>query len=103
MRKIWLTSLLSVFVIFTSFILIKSIGVIQSAHFSETVAIPLQQIAYTAKSNDGLGEEQEFFENIIGVDEMKKLYVENSADEVKFSPNFNDDFLDTHKLEFLIN
>lgn len=103
MRKIWLASLLSVFVIFTSFLLIKSIGIIQSAHFSETVAIPLQQIAYTAKSNDCLDEEQEFFENIISVEEMKKLYVENSADEVKFSPNFNDDFLDTHKLEFIIN
>ena len=82
---------------------VKSIGIIQSAHFAESISIPLQQIAYTAKSNDSLDEEHEFFENIISVEEMKKLYVKNSADEVKFSPNFNDNFLDTHKFEFLIN
>lgn len=103
MRKIWLASLLSIFVISIPIILVKSIGIIQSAHFAETIAIPLQQIAYTAKNNGSLDEEQEFFENIISIDEMKNLYKENSADEVKFSPNFNDDFLDTHKLKFLIN
>ena len=103
LRKICLASLLSIFAIFISVTLVKSSGLIQSAHFAESVSIPLQQIAYTAKTNDNLGEEQEFFENIIGVEEMKKLYVENSADEVKFSPNFNDDFLETHKLEFFIN
>ncbi len=103
MRKLCLASLFGIFAILISLMLVKSSGLIQSAHFAEAVSIPLQQIAYTAKNNDSLDEEQEFFENIISVEEMKKFYVENSADEVKFSPNFNDDFLDTHKFEFLIN
>ena len=102
-RKLCLASLFGIFAILISLMLVKSSGLIQSAHFAEAVSIPLQQIAYTAKNNNSLDEEQEFFENIIGIDEMKNLYKENSADEVKFSPNFNDDFLDTHKFEFLIN
>ena len=103
LRKIWLASLLGIFAAFISLTLVKAIGIVQSAHFSEAVSIPIQQIAYTAKVNDKLDEEQEFFENIISINEMKNLYKENSSDEIKFTPNFNDDFLDNHKLEFLIN
>ena len=80
----------------------KSFLPIQHAHFSEAIAIPIQQVAYTAKYAD-LGEEQEFFDSILSTEEVIKLYNPKTPDPIKFSPDFNDEFLESHKGEFLKN
>ena len=80
----------------------KSILPIQHAHFSEAIAIPIQQVAYTAKYAD-LGEDKEFFDSIIPSEEVVKVYKSNTPDPIKFSPKFNDEFLESHKGEFLKN
>ncbi len=80
----------------------KSILPIQHTHFSETISIPIQQVAYTAKYAD-LGEEKEFFDSIIPSEEAVKLYKPKSPDPIKFSPDFNDEFLESHIGEFFEN
>lgn len=80
----------------------KSILPIQHAHFSEAIAIPIQQVAYTAKYAD-LGEEKEFFDSIISSEEVVKVYNPKTPDPIKFSPNFNDEFLESHIGEFFEN
>ncbi|MDO5329719.1 MAG: DUF6020 family protein [Coriobacteriia bacterium] len=80
----------------------KSLLPIQHAHFSEAISIPIQQVAYTAKYAD-LGEEKEFFDSIISSKEVSNVYDPKTPDPIKFSPNFNDEFLDSHKLEFFEN
>lgn len=102
-RKIWICTITSLIVLFVGLNILKPIAQIQNAHFSESVSIPLQQIAYTATQNENLESNQEFFENILPVDEMRRLYDSITPDTIKFSPNFNDEFLDSHKMEFLVN
>ena len=80
----------------------KSFLPIQHSHFSEAIGIPIQQVAYTAKYAD-LEEEKEFFDSIISSEEVVKVYKPNCADPIKFSPNFNDEFLESHKGEFFKN
>lgn len=80
----------------------KRILPIQHAHFSEAIAIPIQQVAYTAKYAD-LGEEKEFFDLIIPSEEVVKVYDFKTSDPIKFSPNFNDEFLESHIGEFFEN
>lgn len=80
----------------------KTVLPIQHAHFSEAIAIPIQQVAYTAKYAD-LGEEKEFFDSIIPSEEVVKLYKPKTPDPIKFSPDFNDEFLESHKVEFFKN
>lgn len=80
----------------------KSLLPIQQTHFSEAISIPIQQVAYTTKYAD-LGEEKEFFDEIISSEEVVDLYDPKTPDPIKFSPNFNDEFLDSHKVEFFEN
>lgn len=75
---------------------------IQSAHFSEAVGVPLQQIANTAKK---YGDEEEFnyFDQIIDHNRMAEVYYLLTPDRIKFDPEFNDEVLDNTKLDFLKN
>lgn len=75
---------------------------IVSAHFSESMAIPLQQIGRTVASGGELTEEQAaFIDQVIPLEELKEAYRPDTPNSIKFSPYFNDEFLDGHKLEFL--
>lgn len=75
---------------------------IQSAHFSETVGVPLQQIANTAKKYGG-EEEFKYFDLIIDHSRMVEVYDVLTPDRIKFAKDFNDEVLDNTKLEFIKN
>ena len=75
---------------------------IEKSHFSESVAIPLQQIAYVIKSDGEVSDEQkEFLDSILPIEEWGELYRKTTPNKVKHSLDFNDAFLEAHKMEFL--
>lgn len=74
---------------------------VQSGHFSESVGIPLQQIARTI-SDDGAisNENKELFASILPIDQWKESYDPSSPNGIKFSADFNDEFLEENKGAF---
>lgn len=75
---------------------------IAPAHFSESVALPLQQIAKTVVDDGNVSEEQAaFIDEVIPLEELESVYRPDTPNPIKFSPEFNDDFLESHKVEFL--
>lgn len=75
---------------------------IGKGNFAESLAVPLQQIAYTVYHDGEIGEaETEFLNKIIPLETMKELYNPISADPIKFSAEFDNEFLEKNKIEFL--
>lgn len=72
-----------------------------SAHASEGMAVPLQQIAYTIKEDGRLSEDQkERMSRILPLDKWKDGYVANLVNGIKFDKDFDDDYFEEHQLEF---
>lgn len=75
---------------------------IQKGHFSESVGIPLQQIALTLSNEGDVSEYQlEFLEQVLPIEEWVENYNPTSPNPLKFSENFDDNFLENHKGEFV--
>ncbi len=75
----------------------------QSQLFQELVAIPLQQMAAVAAYDGKMTEEQrEFINHLMPVEEIKEKYVPATADPIKWDSGFDRNFLDEHKMRFLI-
>ena len=75
---------------------------VQKGNLAESLAVPLQQIAYTVKHDGKIEESQaEFLENIIPLDKMAEVYIPYSANGVKFDSEFNNEFLEDNFGEFL--
>lgn len=75
---------------------------ISQGHASEALGIPLNQIAAVVASDGEMTEQQrEFIDQIIPCDIMAERYNEISVNRVKFSPDFDDSFLETHKGQFI--
>lgn len=71
--------------------------------FQEIVAIPLQQMAAVVANHGRMTPEQvEFLNNLMPLGDMAIQYTPSSADAIKWNSMFNRDFLDDHKVEFLI-
>lgn len=77
---------------------------IQSGHFSEALAVPLQQVSRTIAQGGSLSAEQEaFFNEILPIDQYEERYLPSSPNPIKFSEDFDDDFLEENKVQFLIS
>lgn len=75
---------------------------VQKGNLAESLAVPLQQIAYTVKHDGEIEESQaEFLENIIPLDKMAEVYIPYSANGVKFDSEFDNEFLENNVVEFL--
>lgn len=75
---------------------------VSKGHFAESVSVPLQQIAAVEAEGGKITDEQRnFLNNIRPLEEAKEFYNPSSTNPIKFSPNFNDEFLESHKLEFI--
>ena len=80
---------------------VYSFANITPAHFSETVGVPLQQMAKVIHDEGDFSEEDEaFLSNILPLDSWKALYTESTPNAIKFAPSFNDQFLEDNKKEF---
>lgn len=75
---------------------------IRKGNIAETFGIPLQQISYTVKYNGDITEEQHKFLNcILPESDMKEAYNPISVNDIKFHENFDNEFLEENKVEFL--
>ena len=82
--------------------LVCRIAGVSSAHFSETVGVPLQQISRVVHDGGVLSaEEEEYLDGILPIDEWDDLYNPVSPNPVKFSADFNDGALEGDKLQFI--
>ena len=80
---------------------IFSLAGVKPSPFAESVGIPLQQIALVS-IEDGLEPEQaEFMEPMIPVERMNSVYLSYSANPIKFDEDFNNEYLEAHKGQFL--
>lgn len=81
--------------------LFNSLG-IKKANFVESAGIPLQQIARTVKYDGNINtNEKEFINSIMQIDKLSVAYLETNVDTIKFSKDFNNEFLENNKFEFL--
>lgn len=72
------------------------------AHFAESVSVPLQQIGKTIATDGVVTDEQaEFIGQIIPLDSIREAYHSDTANWIKFHEQFDDDYLDSHKIEFI--
>lgn len=78
-----------------------ALGIAKSP-FAESVGVPLQQIGYTVKTDGSFTpEEKAFIEQIMTFEDIKEDYTPDCSNGIKFSPDFNGEFLEQHKGEFL--
>jgi hypothetical protein len=71
--------------------------------FQEIVGIPLQQVAATAASDNGVltDEQKDFINEIMPLDEIEARYSPSSVDPIKWSTVFNSNFFESHRFEFM--
>lgn len=75
---------------------------IDQAGFAESVGIPLQQVSYTVVHDQNFEKEDlEFLEEIIPIETVKECYSPISVDDIKFNSEFNTNFFEAHKKEFV--
>ncbi len=76
---------------------------VEGAHFSETVSLPLQQLARTSVDGGNLSEAQEeMLYSLLSRQRIEELFNPVTPNPLKFAPDFNDEYLDSHKVEFVI-
>ena len=75
---------------------------ISQGHFAESVGIPLQQLGATLVAGGEIDESsQETLNNIFPLETWKECYNPETTNSVKHHEQFNNEYLDSHKAEFL--
>lgn len=75
---------------------------ISRGHFSESVGVPIQQVGAVIQSNGNISDsDKAVIDSIMPASEWGELYNPDIANPIKFSPEFNDEYLDAHKVEFM--
>ena len=75
---------------------------ISKGHFAESVGIPLQQLAATVVAGGTISQsDREIMENILPLEQWEESYDPSTSNPIKQNELFNDEYLDTHKVEFL--
>lgn len=83
--------------------LIYPLAGISSAHFSEAIAMPLQQVGATAASGGYIPDSAKtVIEKVLPLEEFAASYSSGSPNPIKFSEHFNDAYLESHKMDFLL-
>ncbi len=72
------------------------------AHSSEMLSVPLQQLSAVVAHDGSLSEEQRvFLDQLLPIEQYKERYKPESVNDIKFSPDFNDAFLEGNMGSFL--
>lgn len=105
-RKVWKKLILTFAGIIVFIYIVQgpvySLAGIEKGNLAESLAVPLQQIAYTVKNDGYITESQEeFLSHILPLDEMKKAYLPYSVNGIKFDKKFNNKYLEEHFGEFI--
>ena len=97
-------TILSVFIVYY----IITIGIfsafnIKSTSITESLGIPLQQIARVVVKEGNINKEEEaFINNILPIEEIKQVYSPTTVDRIKFNSKYNGDFIKDNSKEFII-
>ena len=75
---------------------------ISKAHFSEAMALPIQQIAAAAHEDARGLHDAETLDRILPIERWGKSYDPTTANPIKFDPAFDDAYLESHKAAFLM-
>ena len=78
----------------------KAMGIIKSG-FEESVGVPIQQIGYAAVHEELSEEEKEQIEPFIPFETMRSVYQMPTSKYIKFNAEFDAEYLNEHKAEFL--
>ncbi len=71
-------------------------------YFKESVAIPIQQISSVVYLDKSLKKsEEEFINNLLPIDTIKSVYSRENVDEIKWHKDFNTEYLQNNKIEFI--
>lgn len=105
-RKEWKTIGCMLLVVFCCIILQKQVLFpvlqVEEGSFAESLSIPLQQIGQAVVDGARMTEEEEAFLNqLMPLERMKEVYQAGYTDTIKFDEQFNDAFLNEHKMEFI--
>ena len=74
---------------------------INKAHVSEAMAMPIQQVALSLKEGDVSAQDREFLAEVLPARQWTALYNPSTPNPIKFSPDFDDAYLESHKFEFV--
>lgn len=75
---------------------------ITEGSFAEALSVPLQQVAHTICDNGEIGEEDvAFLEQLMPLERVREVYRPGYTDPYKFDEEFNDEFLNENKGEFI--
>lgn len=75
---------------------------ISKGHFAESVGIPLQQLGATMSVGGSVSDDDlDFLNQVLPLDEWAQNYDPSTSNPLKQSESFDDEFLDSHKGEFL--
>ncbi|MFI3175894.1 MAG: DUF6020 family protein [Eubacteriales bacterium] len=75
---------------------------IAPSSFAESMSIPLQQVGQVIVEEGDMGEwEEEYLSNLLPFDQVKEVYTPGYTDPYKFHEDFNNEYLNETKGEFL--
>ncbi len=75
---------------------------IAPSSFAESMSIPLQQVGQVIVDEGDMGEgEEEYLSTLLPFDQVKEVYTPGYTDPYKFHEDFNDEYLNETKGEFL--
>lgn len=100
-KSLIIVFILSISSIVLNFLLMQHWG--EKQLFQEVVGIPIQQVAATVASSDGvINDEQKIFLNkIMPFDKIRENYNPATVDTIKWSTAFNSSFFESHKTKFM--
>ena len=76
---------------------------VSSAHFAESVSLPLQQLGATIADDGTISkDDREFLDTVLPLEEWKENYNPTLVNDLKLHEQFDDEFLEAHKAEFLM-
>lgn len=75
---------------------------IEKSPFSESGSVPLAQVGYVIAQGESIDEDSaELLNNILPLDEWAQVYQPRSTNSVKYHEDFDIQYLEDHKVEFL--
>lgn len=75
---------------------------IERSSSSEYIGMPLQQIGRMAYKKVKFNkQEKKMLNNLMGIENIRKYYIAECADGIKFNENYNRDYFDNNKVKFL--
>ena len=78
----------------------KACGI--SDDFEESIGVPLQQMAAVVVYDGNLSEEEiEFMNELMPIEKYREVYTPCCVDHLKWNENFNTEFLENNKAEFI--